>query len=58
VAALYRAIDRVRDLPERPEVMAVNPEQPHAYMDGYSAGIRAAKRASRDDQARATVGGG
>lgn len=48
VAHLYQARDRVRDLPERPEAMAVNPEHPHAYMDGYAAGIRDAKRAAED----------
>lgn len=44
-AALCRRLDRVCELPERPETMAVNPEEPHTYMDGYAAGIRAAKRA-------------
>jgi hypothetical protein len=48
------ALTRVRNLPERPETMAVNPEQPYAYMDGYSAGIRDAKRATRDDRASTT----
>lgn len=48
------ALTRVRNLPERPETMAVHPEQPYAYMDGYSAGIRDAKRASRGSRASTT----
>lgn len=43
------ALSRVRALPERPEAMAVNPEWPHAYMDGYAAGIRAAHAALDPD---------
>ena len=46
VAERQREVARVLNLPERPEVMAVNPEQPSAFMDGYAAGIRAAKHAT------------
>ncbi|MGW0586083.1 hypothetical protein ACWD25_61915 [Streptomyces sp. NPDC002920] len=49
--SLAAALERVRDLPERPEVLAVIPEQPYASMDGYAAGIRDAKSAARGDQA-------
>ncbi|MEU1272960.1 hypothetical protein [Streptomyces sp. NPDC005799] len=48
-AAYDEALSRVRALPERPEVMAVNPEQPNAYMDGYAAGIRAAHAAAQGE---------
>jgi len=42
-------IERVRALPERPETMAVSPEQPYAYMDGYAAGISAARAATEPE---------
>ncbi|MFI5473229.1 hypothetical protein ACIA6D_23685 [Streptomyces cacaoi] len=49
VGERQRGVAGVLNLPERPETMAVNPEQPYAYMEGYAAGIRDAKQ---------TVGGG
>jgi hypothetical protein len=58
VARLFRQLDRVRELPERPEAMAVNPEQPHAYMDGYAAGVRAAKRAAQNERPQTAEHGG
>lgn len=57
-AAEYdEALTRVRNLPERPETMAVNPEHPYAYLDGYAAGIRDAKRAAGNERATAAEDG-
>jgi hypothetical protein len=52
------ALTRVRNLPERPEVMAANPEQPYATWDGYAQGIRAAKQAASVEPPQATEDGG
>lgn len=57
LAHFYRARDRVRDLPERPKTVAVNPEEPYAYMDGYAAGIRAAKQAVEHERPQASEHG-
>lgn len=47
LAGLYRQLNKVDNLPERPDVMDANHPDPSGYLHGYGVGIRAAKRAAQ-----------
>lgn len=57
VADLYRQLDRVRELPEHPEIMDAKHAQPEGYLHGYRIAIRDAKRAAQNERSTSEGGG-
>jgi hypothetical protein len=57
LAGLYRQLDRVRELPDYPDVMDAQQEHPNVWKHGYQCGVLAAKSAARHERATAADGG-
>jgi hypothetical protein len=57
VARLFRQLDRVRELPDCPDLMDSRQEHPAVWKHGYQCGVLAAKTAARNERATATEGG-
>jgi hypothetical protein len=57
VARLFRQLDRVRELPDYPDLMDSRQEHPAVWKHGYQCGVLAAKTAARNERATGTEGG-
>jgi hypothetical protein len=57
MARLFRQLDRVRELPEYPDLMDSRQEHPAVWKHGYQCGVLAAKTAARNERATAEGGG-
>jgi hypothetical protein len=58
LAGLYRQLDRVRELPDYPDLMDSRQEHPAVWKHGYQCGVLAAKTAARNERATAAKDGG
>jgi hypothetical protein len=58
VARLFRQLDRVRELPDYPDIMDSRQEHPAVWKHGYQCGVLAAKSAARNERATAAEDSG